>query len=186
MPLKDPAARKVYAAAYAKANPAYLRVKAWRAENQERVREHQAAYAATHPEVLAAKAKRHRERHLETRREEDRARSARYRVANKEKVSVTKKAYAQDNKYKVNASVARRAAAKVQRTPIWLTQDDHWMIEQAYELAALRTAMFGFSWHVDHVLPLRGKLVSGLHTPYNLQVIPGAENCRKGNRVEFV
>lgn len=184
MPLKDPAARKAYAAAYAEANPAYLRVKAWRAENPERVKEHQTAYAAAHPEVLAAKTKRYRERHLVKKREADCAVSARYRAANKEKVSAAKKAYAQSNKHKVNASVARREAAKVQRTPVWLTEDEHWMIEQAYELAALRTKLFGVAWHVDHVLPLRGKTVSGLHTPYNMQVILGSENCRKGNRVQ--
>jgi hypothetical protein len=72
------------------------------------------------------------------------------------------------------------------RLPKWLTADDRWMIEQAYELAALRAKLFGFAWHVDHVIPLQGKLVSGLHTPYNLQVIPGVENVRKSNKFEAV
>lgn len=184
MPYKDPAARKAYAAAYAKTNPAYLRVKAWRAENPERVKEHQAAYVAAHPEVLAAKTKRYRERHLLKKREAECAVSARYRAANKEKVATAKKRYAQNNKHKINASVARREAAKAQRTPAWLTEDEHWVIEQAYELAALRTKLFGMAWHVDHVFPLRGKTVSGLHVPANLQVIPWVENLRKGNRME--
>jgi hypothetical protein len=56
------------------------------------------------------------------------------------------------------------------------------MIEQAYYLAKARTEMLGFEWHVDHVVPLQGKQVSGLHTPSNLAVIPGAENCRKNSR----
>lgn len=81
---------------------------------------------------------------------------------------------------------AKRRAAKVQRTPHWLSEDDLWMIEQAYELAALRTKMFGFAWHVDHVIPLFGKKVSGLHTPYNLQVIPGSLNIAKNNRFEVI
>jgi len=55
------------------------------------------------------------------------------------------------------------------------------MIEQAYDLAQLRTKVFGFKWHVDHVIPLKGKNVCGLHTPYNLQVIPAKENLRKRN-----
>jgi hypothetical protein len=184
MPLKDPTARKAYAAAYAKANPAYLRVKAWRAKNPEQVKKHQSTYVAAHPEVIAAKTKRYRERHLVEKRKADCEVSARYRAKNREKVAATKKTYAQSNKHKINASVACREAAKAQRTPAWLTDDDHWMIEQAYELAALRTKMFGMVWHVDHVIPLRGKTVSGLHTPYNLQVIMGSENCRKGNRVQ--
>ena len=70
------------------------------------------------------------------------------------------------------------------RTPAWLTVDDLWLIEQAYELAALRTKLFGFSWHVDHILPLQGKQVSGLHVPTNLQVIPWVDNVRKANRFE--
>ena len=74
------------------------------------------------------------------------------------------------------------ATSKNNRTPTWLTAEDFWMMEQAYELAALRTKMFGFPWHVDHVVPLQGALVSGLHVPYNLQVIPGWANRSKSNR----
>jgi rubredoxin len=85
---------------------------------------------------------------------------------------------------RINAKENKRKTAKLKRMPIWLTVDDHWMIKEAYALAALRTQMFGFSWHVDHVLPLQGKLVSGLHVPLNLQVIPGAQNTAKGNRFE--
>jgi len=83
---------------------------------------------------------------------------------------------------KVNNDTAKRRAAKLQRTPKWLTSDDKWMIEQAYELATLRKKLFGFDWHVDHIIPLQGELVSGLHVPTNLQVIPGRENESKSNR----
>ena len=80
------------------------------------------------------------------------------------------------------ANDAKRHAAKMQRTPAWLTVDDYWCIEQAYELAALRTKILGFSWHVDHIVPLQGKYVSGLHVPTNLQVIPWRDNVAKTNR----
>lgn len=85
---------------------------------------------------------------------------------------------------KINAKEVRRKAAKLQRTPAWLTDDDHWLIEQAYDLAAIRTKMFGFQWHVDHEIPLLGKNVSGLHVPQNLRVIPGLVNMSKGNKFE--
>ena len=125
-------------------------------------------------------------------------RDAQYRKENKESCRATilawsannlekVKSYAKktkaNNKGRVNAHTVRRRLAKINRTPAWLTPDDHWIIEQAYELAAMRTKMFGFSWHVDHTLPLQGKTVSGLHVPTNLQVIPAVENIRKGNRV---
>lgn len=87
-----------------------------------------------------------------------------------------------NGKANTRANDAKRHAAKMNRTPKWLTADDLWMIEQAYELAALRTKLFGFSWHVDHVLPLQGKTVSGLHVPNNLQVIPWAHNVSKSNK----
>ena len=95
-----------------------------------------------------------------------------------------KRRYKQTDKGKANtrANDAKRHAAKIQRTPAWLTIDDLWMLEQAYDLAAMRTKLFGFSWHVDHVLPLQGKYVSGLHVPTNVRVIPGVENVRKANR----
>lgn len=96
----------------------------------------------------------------------------------------TKRKYKQTVRGKANtrANDAKRRIAKMQRTPAWLTEDDFWLIEQAYELAALRTKLFGFSWHVDHILPLQGKLVSGLHVPENLQVIPGVLNVAKANK----
>lgn len=85
---------------------------------------------------------------------------------------------------KVNGKENKRKAAKLRRTPCWLTADDFWMIEQAYEICALRTKMTGIEWHVDHIIPLQGKNVSGLHTPYNLQVIPASWNTAKGNKFE--
>lgn len=101
---------------------------------------------------------------------------------NADKVKLYASRVRKNHKGKLNAHTVSRRLAKLQRTPSWLTADDNWMLEQAYELAALRTKLFGFAWHVDHIVPLQGKLVSGLHTPLNIQVIPGADNVRKGNR----
>jgi hypothetical protein len=92
--------------------------------------------------------------------------------------------YAKNNRAKITAKTRHRQAAVLNRTPCWLTKDDAWVMQQAYELAALRTKMFGFDWHVDHVIPLLGKRVSGLHVPTNLQVIPAKDNLRKNNKFE--
>ena len=99
-----------------------------------------------------------------------------------EGIRISKAAYKKNNPGKVQAYTIKRRASKMHRTPVWLTADDLWMMEQAYELAALRTKLFGFSWHVDHVIPLQGGLVSGLHVPTNLQVIPWRDNVAKANK----
>ena len=109
-----------------------------------------------------------------------------YRLKNLDRVKAKNQKYQSLNKALGAAKTARYRAAQNQRTPTWLTEDDHWMIEQAYELAALRSKMFGFVWDVDHVIPLRGKLVSGLHVPTNLRVIPASENRSKRNKFEAV
>jgi hypothetical protein len=56
-------------------------------------------------------------------------------------------------------------------------------IREAYALARLRTEVTGIAWHVDHAVPLKSKLVCGLHVESNLRVITKAENLRKLNRV---
>jgi hypothetical protein len=107
-------------------------------------------------------------------------------LAKKDHILAVNSAYRKENLDKHAAKETKRRSAKINRTPEWLTEDDHWMIEQAYELAALRTKVFGFAWEVDHVLPLQGKMVSGLHVPRNLQVIPATLNRQKNNRYEVV
>jgi hypothetical protein len=88
------------------------------------------------------------------------------------------------NKSKLNAKTRARQAAAIQRTPIWVDADEFWMITKVYALAELRTKMLGVNWHVDHIIPLQGKLVSGLHTIANLQVIPAKVNFSKSNKYE--
>lgn len=114
------------------------------------------------------------------------SRNKEYVLNNQKKRKQTMQEYRKRTKPMQAEYVRRRQAALLQRTPNWLTENDVWMMQQAYELASLRTKIFGFSWHVDHIIPLQGKLVSGFHTPYNLQVIPATENIAKLNRFEVV
>ena len=77
-----------------------------------------------------------------------------------------------------------RKSAKLLRTPLWLTEFDRLKIQCYYQVAAMRTRESGQNWHVDHIIPLQGKNVCGLHVPSNLQIIPAIENMRKNNHFE--
>ena len=74
---------------------------------------------------------------------------------------------------------AKRHADKLRRTPPWA---DTKAISAIYEQAQTLTELTGIPHHVDHVIPLRGKLVSGLHVETNLRVIPSHENQKKWNK----
>jgi hypothetical protein len=105
---------------------------------------------------------------------------------NPEKVKQYAKKTKEKNRGRVNSDTVARRLAKIRRTPAWLTEDDKWLLKEAYNLAVLRTKMFGFPWHVDHIIPLQGEMVSGLHVPNNIQVIPWIDNVRKANSFEVI
>jgi hypothetical protein len=122
-----------------------------------------------------------------------------YRETNKDVVLVMKKAnyevnkgrhlaqkreYRQANKGKINALVALRKKRIKARTPNWLTKFDKLKISCVYSVAAMLTKENKETWHVDHIYPIQGKLVSGLHVPLNLQVMRGFENIKKKNKFE--
>jgi len=155
------------------------RVKAYQSRNKELIKQRTKDYYHTNKEHCLTRVKVWIENNKERRAEQKRAHAQRTDAY----IKARYKEYYKENYPRMLAKRNKQHADKLLRTPKWLTEDDYWMIEQAYEIAALRTQLFDFSWHVDHVLPLRGKTVSGLHVPTNLQVIPWKENLRKGNRL---
>lgn len=103
-------------------------------------------------------------------------------IKHREKHLANKREYRQANKGKIIALATARKKYIKQRTPKWVDADERWMVKEVYDLAVQRTKMTGFAWHVDHIIPLQGKTVSGLHVMANLQIISGVENIRKRNR----
>jgi hypothetical protein len=78
------------------------------------------------------------------------------------------------------ARTKKRQAKQLQRTPSW---DPHaHLIVAKYQLAAMLTQASGVPHHVDHIIPLQGRKVSGLHVFSNLRVIPGSDNVKKSNK----
>lgn len=107
-----------------------------------------------------------------------------YIAANRDKVSAYKAAWKKRNPAKVTFDTVKRNAAKLKRTPAWLTETDFERIKNEYRVAALLSKITNTTWHVDHIIPLQGKNVSGLHVPTNLRAIPSVENIRKRNSYE--
>ena len=83
------------------------------------------------------------------------------------------------------AKCAARYSAKRRRTPPWLTAEHKRQIRAVYAECRRVSKETGVKHHVDHIVPLVGKTVSGLHVPWNLQIITGAENARKANKWNF-
>lgn len=71
---------------------------------------------------------------------------------------------------------------KNRATPKWLTKADKRKMRKMYESVA-GTKKTSLPLSVDHIIPLKGPAVCGLHVPWNLRVIPLAENQIKKNRI---
>lgn len=98
---------------------------------------------------------------------------------NKSKIKVRQALWYKEHYEVVAARDRRRYANKLNASPKWA---NNFFIQEIYALAHLRTKVTGVKWHVDHIVPLKGKGVRGLHWEGNLQVIPAKVNMAKGNR----
>lgn len=109
------------------------------------------------------------------------AKAKAWQEKNPEKRKKIVKDWDQRNPAKVTASTRKYQTTKINRTPAWLTEEDFQTMEMMYQLAKGMEIATGVKHHVDHIYPLRGRKVSGLHVPLNLQILSASENCRKSN-----
>lgn len=128
--------------------------------NKDKLLAYQANYNKANPKVVAAL-------------------KDKWRLLNKDKVAASQARYNKANPHKANAIAARYRAAKILATPEW---SDLKQISIVYEYASLCSKVLKQDFHVDHIVPLRGKTVSGLHVPANLQVLDALANISKSNR----
>lgn len=94
----------------------------------------------------------------------------------KRRVSQLSQKYRKQNPGKYAHIEALRYARKCQRTPQWLSKKQIKEIQNIYKKCPK-------GYHVDHIIPLNGKQVSGLHAPWNLQYLSASVNMSKGNKL---
>lgn len=106
-------------------------------------------------------------------------RSRAWAEKNREKVLLSSEKYRKKNLDRYNSYAGNRRAAKMQATPKWLTNSQLEEIRLIYAEAARRTKETSVKHEVDHIHPLKGKTVCGLHVPWNLRVVTMTENRKK-------
>ena len=134
----------------------------WRIENPEKYRDSKEEYFSR-----------------EEVKEASRQRTKIWSAENKERKLKYDEKWKENNRPKVRGYKAKRRAKERQATPLWLTREHYDAILAVYEEAERLTQETGIQYQVDHIVPLSGKIVSGLHVPWNLRAIPAEENQRR-------
>lgn len=158
-----------------------------RAANPEKYNIKRREWRKKNPEKLAVENKRLQKYRLDWLRKKRTADPERFREAvrkwreeNPDKVRIQRAGYGavvsewrKKNPGKYTAQSAKRRSAKLRATPAWADMN---AITSIYQRAA------SLNMTVDHIVPLQGRNVCGLHVEYNLQLLTKLENSRKNNR----
>lgn len=152
-----------------------LQTNRWRKANSARVNAQSRERRANNLESVRAYSRKWQAAH----REQGRAANRQWYADNREYEKARQKKMRESNPARYAEYASAYRAAKLSRTPAWADQDE---IAGVYATAASRTRALGEPHHVDHVLPLAGKTISGLHVHANLRIVPGTDNSRKSNK----
>lgn len=201
----DPSKQAARSAKWDELNPekAAAAKKAWKARNPAADKEYRAAnlaaikvqkaeYRLAHLTEIAARDKAYREANLEPLKAKSEAyraktrpeaitRTAEWREANPEKYAAQlAKAALQPSKPRTPEQKAHHAAHQSIRCRKLVCARPLWADRAAIDAIYLKAQQLGM--HVDHIIPLKGKTVSGLHVESNLQLLTPRENARKRNK----
>ena len=146
--------------------------KQWHAKNADHNADYGKEYRKKRGDELL-KAKRNYQREwIAQNKDEKRRRDAEYEKQKREEKNASFLAS--------RAAITKRyESARHSAVPAWA---DHDLINDMYQLAQVFRSI-GLDIHVDHIVPLQGKTVSGLHTHDNLQLMIRSANQAKGNRI---
>lgn len=150
----------------------------WRKGNPDKAKQHQARYRDKNQEQIRATDRAWLDANPDRRMQV----CATYRLNNVDKEREYRKAYHANNPGLRRARLAQYRSALVRATPMWFCENDKKLFKQFCEKAELLRRDAGEVWHVDHVIPLQGKSVCGLHISGNWQLLPARENLSKGNK----
>ena len=150
----------------------YIYLAEWRKNNRDKTRAAQKRYYDKNKESCNAKVKECREKNQEYYT----AKSTEWRTTNPDKISTVRKRYYEKNSAKDIARVRRRQG-RIKHCEIFMNAGELAEIQGMYDFCRI---FKGFE--VDHIIPLNGKLISGLHILANLQVLPIHENRSKQNK----
>ncbi len=109
--------------------------------------------------------------------------SKKWKTDNADKYKQYRSTWKKQNKDLVNISTAKRRKRLQECT--WDLELTEFVTEEAHDLRIRRNKTTSIIWHVDHIIPLKGKTVCGLHVWYNLAVIPAKLNLKKSNNLEY-
>jgi len=93
--------------------------------------------------------------------------------------------WAKNNRPKRTAQAERRRSLEINATPKWLNAIEKAQIQEFYEISVAKEMQTGIKHEVDHIIPLKNKIVAGLNVPWNLQILTQKENRSKGNKYEI-
>lgn len=155
--------RKAYGVKHRTEEAEYGRL--WRKRNPERVKCTRTKWDLANPEKVKASRKRTKAKH---------------RAKNAEYTRLWCKRNPERMRHLRAGRSARDRAIKLQAQPKWLSPEQLLEIRAYYRQAVATTKATGIDHAVDHIVPLCGANVCGLHVPWNLQVLTRLENCQKG------
>jgi hypothetical protein len=147
--------------------------------NSEAKRNYNQEYIKNNREKIGIKCKEYYYKNQETLK----AQKRKYNIEKRSEILAKKAEYQKNNPEKIAAYSAKRYARKVQASPKWITKEQEDQIRDFYKEARLKTELTGIKHEVDHIVPIKGKNVTGLHVPWNLRVVTKSENCSKGNKL---
>jgi hypothetical protein len=113
-----------------------------------------------------------------------RSRQKKYVANSQELYKEGQKRYYENNKEKFRAKEILRKHYQNNQTPEWLNKAHKAEIEGFYMFCKIFSSYKtkkSDTFQVDHIVPIKGKQVSGLHVPWNLHVLTCRDNAQKSN-----